>query len=645
MNMKRYLVCLVLVLISLFPLLGAPVPPPEKLLASDTIAVFTIPDYSKSSAVWKEWPSRRLWDDPSMKPFRDKLMKKLTSDVIEPFGREFGIQFSDYAGLAKGQVTLAFTPGSSGMDLDQPPGFLFLLDAREKSGALQTNLTNLKKKWVDSGKQIRVEKIRDVEFTTLIFKSDDLNKTVEKIFPDPNAGNETLDEDAKPKKPARKLEWMVGQSGSLLIVGTTAKDIEKVLVGQSSGSISTLSEQPSFASSYGSLFRDAQAYGWVNLKTIVDAVSRKAAQGAENQPPGGQPMMPSWGKLLSTLGLSGLQALAINVKDSGDGCLANLNINAPEATRKGLLKVFAYEAKDANPPAFVPGDAVKFSRWRLDIQKAWNTLENTLVEAMPQMAGVIKMVMESAGKDKDPNFDLRKSLIGNLGDDIVSYQKTPRKQTLMDLNSPPSITLISSPRADQLAASLKALASLLPQQGGPKVKEREFLGRKIYSFGLPPGAGPGGGKPVERTLHYTASGGYVALSTDASMLEEYLRSGESTSKALRDTPGLREAAEKVGGMGTGLFGYENQVETMRATVETLKKESGTLANLFSGSPIAGRLGINNDSNKFKEWVDFSLLPSYDKIGKYFHMNVWSGAVNSEGMSFKVFAPNPPGWKK
>ena len=34
--------------------------------------------------------------------------------------------------------------------------------------------------------------------------------------------------------------------------------------------------------------------------------------------------------------------------------------------------------------------------------------------------------------------------------------------------------------------------------------------------------------------------------------------------------GLADAAQKVGGMGTGLFGYENASETMRVTLEALK---------------------------------------------------------------------------
>ena len=63
---------------------GAAVPPPEKLLPAETLFVLTVPDYKKSSGQWSQWPSSRLWRDPSMKPFREKFVNKLKSDVIEP---------------------------------------------------------------------------------------------------------------------------------------------------------------------------------------------------------------------------------------------------------------------------------------------------------------------------------------------------------------------------------------------------------------------------------------------------------------------------------------------------------------------------------------------------------------------------------
>ena len=249
--------------------------------------------------------------------------------------------------------------------------------------------------------------------------------------------------------------------------------------------------------------------------------------------------------------------------------------------------------------------------------------------------------MDTAGKDKDPDFDLRKELIGNLGDDIITFQKVPRSNTLADLSSPPSIFLLGSPNAEKLAAALKTIASLLPPQL-TNIKERELLGHKVYSLAMP-SANPDGSLS-QRNFSYTASGGYLAMSTDDALLETYLRSSDNTGKTLRDSAGLNDAAQKIGGMSTGLFGYENASETMRVTLEALKSDSGMLEKMLALAPFAARFN-GKDGKGLKDWLDFSLLPPFDQIAKYFYFTVYSGSANADGLSYKLFSPTPPALRK
>ena len=66
---------------------------------------------------------------------------------------------------------------------DAAPNLLMIMDAREKADALKTKVAEVKKKWVDAGKQLKTEPIRDVEFTTLIFSQGDITKFFEAAFP------------------------------------------------------------------------------------------------------------------------------------------------------------------------------------------------------------------------------------------------------------------------------------------------------------------------------------------------------------------------------------------------------------------------------------------------------------------------------
>ncbi|HKQ37933.1 MAG TPA: hypothetical protein VJ063_07630, partial [Verrucomicrobiae bacterium] len=101
--MRKLPLILTAVLLSLGRL-SAAVPAPDKLLPSETFFVVTAPNWS--AAKQKAGPLFQLWDDSALKPFKDKFLKKWTSDVVEPFQREFGFKVSDYSSMAQGQVTL-----------------------------------------------------------------------------------------------------------------------------------------------------------------------------------------------------------------------------------------------------------------------------------------------------------------------------------------------------------------------------------------------------------------------------------------------------------------------------------------------------------------------------------------------------------
>jgi hypothetical protein len=281
-------------------------------------------------------------------------------------------------------------------------------------------------------------------------------------------------------------------------------------------------------------------------------------------------------------------------------------------------------------------------RWRVDGQKSWAAFEKMLSDISPAWLSSLNSVISIANataQTKDPNFDVRKNLIGNLGDDWISYQKAPAGKTLVDLNSAPSLFLFAALNPDQAVLAIKNVASLTSSQENAPAP-RDFLGRKIYTIALSARRAPGATSPTPRWLYCTAGGGYVALTTDVSMIESYLRSTDSKAGPLRETAGFADAAQHIGGAGNGLFAYQNQRETMRATFTALKNSSTANppsggANAFSALPFASPEKI------FGGWMDFSLLPEYDKVSKYFYFSVTSGNVTADGFSFKIFAPRPP----
>ncbi|MDB6122686.1 MAG: hypothetical protein JWQ71_1679 [Pedosphaera sp.] len=620
--------------------------PAEKVLPDDTLFMFTIPDFMKAKDIYSNSPQGQLWSDPSLKAFKDKFLGKLKSEYLTPMERDLGIHFEDYTGLLKGQFTFAVTQnGWDGKDKTQEPALLLLIDTKDKSSQLKTNLADLKKKWVDSGKSVKTEKIRDIEFSVAVLSSNDLPKSLRKSLSGGSAEAEKdKAEESDAKKPATKKQIYIGQAESMLIMGNSPKAIEKILARMSGGSVKSLSEVPIYEANHNAMFREAPLFGWINAKAFIDVLSREDASASDDSASNPFAFKPS--KVMAAAGLNGLKTIAFNYLYSNDGAQFNLFLGAPETTRSGLFTILAGEPKEYIPPTFVPADAVKFQRWRIDGQKAWATLQKMLNDISPQTLNSLNFVLstaEAGAKEKDSSFDIKKNLFGNLGNDIISYSKLPKGSSMADLDSAPSIFLVGSSNPDQLASALKNTFSFLLQQGGAPT-EREFLGRKVYSLPLPGSATAKGEKAPARSMSFAGSGGYVVISTDTGMLEEYLRSNEKQGKSLREAPGLSEAMQKVAGSTTTSFGFSNDSESMRVTLEAFKKDFGSPESMGTLGPLAAIMGMS-DPAKVKDWVDVSLLPTFDKVSKYFYFTVYSGSATSEGLSWKVFAPTPPQMKK
>lgn len=627
--------------------LRAAIPSAEKILPDDTLVMVTIPDVARALEIYQKTPQQQLLQDPAMKAFREKFISRWKEEFLTPLERELGVKAADFAGLLQGQVTFAITQNGLQSASDQDTGRLLLIDTKDKHEALKNHLAELRKKWIDSGKPLKTEKIRDSEFLVLPISDANVPGPVRMFFPNVFSAEATEPNGAV--QPPGKRDVVIGQFDSLLIVGNALKPVERLVMRLGGGAVPTLGELAVYETSHLALFRDAPFYAWMNVKPYLEAMNRQSVQREHADafdPFGGLTMA----KLLSTSGLAGLKTVALNARSAPDGLAFEMFLNVPEPNRQGLLKIIAGEPKDSTPPAFVPADAVKFQRWRIDGQKAWATLEKMFNEVSPSTMNAVNFIIDTANaasRSKDPDFDLRKNLLGNLGDDLMRYEKAPRGTTLLELGSPPSLLLIGSPQPEQLAAALRGVFIILDQQAGTPA-EREFLGRKIYTVTVPsfPFGLPNPNKPLTRTLSYAASGSYVAITTDAGLLEEFLRSGENPPKALRDAPGLTEAMQHIGGGSTGFFAFENQIETMRVSFQTRKLEAASPNPRKTFAPLPGAPLVMPETEKsFQELLDYSLLPPFEQVAKFFHYAVYSSSANVDGLTIRWFAPTPPELRK
>lgn len=417
----------------------------------------------------------------------------------------------------------------------------------------------------------------------------------------------------------------IGQYQSLLIAGTSVKVVASVAAHLAGGANPALKDNAEFAADRLSQFHDQPLYyGWFNAKTFFGVISEAPFP----QDNGG--FRVPWDKILFASGFNGLKSVSIAYRENHDGAQIEIFARAPGATRQGLLKILAAEPKDASPPPFVPADAVKFWRCRIDGAKSWTELRKAVTAVSPGALTTLDTIIQTANlnaQQQDPNFDIRQYLINNLGDDWISFQKAPPTQSLADLNSAPWLFLFAANNADQAALAIKTVAGMSSQDSPPQT--RDFLGRKIYTISLPGGSGAGG----PRSLYCAASSGYVAVTMDVSMMENYLRSDNGKTKPLSRKPGLADAAQRVGGMNNGLFGYQDQRELARELFVALKNDP-TLNPLSS-------LPMRSEANTLRDLMNFTLLPDYGQVSKYFNFTVYGGSATSDGLDIQFFSPRPP----
>ena len=592
----------------------ADIPPAEDLLPSDTLLVFSVPDCSVLRSSAKQSPQWMLWNDPAMKSFRNDFTAKWNQKFVAPMEQSLGVRISDYLPLLQGQLTFAITQnGWASHDANAAPAMVMLLDAKDKGDLLATNLGALRQQWIDSGKGVRTLTLEDIKFSVLALSS---NAPIpfSSIFP--TTGNSAA--------PA----VYIGQFKSLLIVGTSEKAVADVAAHLHGGANPSLRQNAQFAADQlAQFYKTPLYYGWFNAQAFFSGLSHSQLSQSSG------PLPISWNEIMLASGLGGLKSVTFSYRESRDGAEMEFYAAAPESDRRGLLKMVTAAPKEANPPPFVPVGATKFWRWRVDGQKSWGELEKTLTEISPStLAGLNSFIAiaNATGQQQDPNFDIRKDLISNLGDDWLCYTMAPPGKTLADLNSAPWLFLFSANNADQAVLAIKTVASLA---SSGTAEPRDFLGRKIYTITLP-GRGTGG---APQDFYCTSSGGYVAFTKNVTMIENYLRSNDGKTKPLSQRPGLLDAAEHVGGMDNGLFGYQNQRESARQLFSALKNDPalGAALNPLAATPFSAT------GTGIRDLMDFSLLPDYEQVSKYFNFTVYAGNATSEGLDFKFFQPRSP----
>ncbi len=573
------------------------VPTLEALLPAETVLVMAAPDYASAKKHFKASASGLFWDSAEFKLFRKKLADGFEANVLAKIEEELAVDFEAFEEMASGPVALAVVAGQAA---GEEPALLLLLDAGQNSFILRRTLSQMERDWKKADRKVSATEIGGVDFTTV-------------------------------SDPEGQGQVHIGRVDAQLIVGTAAGQIEGVLARLGGGGGGSLAGNPAFATDHGALLKGADFYLWANLGQVIPQLLDNAPDGAE--------LGIDFGEVFGSLGLDGLGTFAITYSERPDGAHSDVFVGLPEAKRKGLFSLLETRRADASPPPFVPASVGAFTRWRVDMGAAWKNLEKLLLEMSPDVANMVEFTVGLLGKDKDQNFDFKKSFLNNFGDDLILYQMPPKGKSLNDLGSGSMVALVKSPSPAELIKGIGAVPGILPPPLNEAALEPRKLGKHTaHSFGVMELPDPSTGELVASEVLFAVKDGYLAVSTDPDLMQGLLDGKAQPPLAKRDR--LAAAAAVVGGTDSGFFAYQNDRVMMLSMMDTLRANADQFEMIFSMIPMEGLDEVSLD-----DWLDFSLLPAGEKIAKYFDVTVYGAETDARGVTLKMFSPRPPNLKR
>jgi hypothetical protein len=577
---------------------------PEDLLPDDTLAFVTAPDAAAVGHLLTNAPQSALWRDPAMQAFRGHFQDSVQTNFLQPLESSLGFATSDFAALVQGQTTLALLQDGWTGNGDTRPAWVLLADVGTATNKLAKKLKFLAKEWTDRERPFRTNLLEGVPFLTWNAAS---------LFPGNRPGLEATN----------GTSLNLGQSGSLLLLSTSPTAIGRILRRQSGADPKSISAHPALRRSRSGFFTDAVVCGWADPVRMLPPLLRMQA-GRESV------FRPE--TIVRFFGLGSLKSAAFAMHCDAGGTRFEISVDSPVAERTGLLKFTRLAAEESAPPMSVPQSVLAVSRFRIDLKAVLAGLEQFVVDAEPAAKGAIELITETAGKDEDPDYSLRHGLLDNLGDDVVVYQPAPSTNTVEALLFPAQVVLLASPAPGRLANAVRVLANTLSPEPG-SITIRTLGESRLHRLKSPGGGDDDGG------FSFAAVPGYVAFSSDESLIEPLLQPSGTNASSLKDLPGLREAAEQVGGLGTGWFSYQNQRETLRHQLAGVRRLDGGPVDLS----LLGRVWLlfNAGQTDRPPLFDYKLFPAFDAVSKYLGYSVAAGQATDDGYRFRLFIPAPP----
>ena len=611
------LCCYALVLLCSPVGVRAALPKTAKLLPPDTALVVNIENFSQLKGQFEKTDLFKLYKDPSMAAFVDNFKKNFQEKMKEEEG-ELAQIISEAATLPEGRAAFALVLNDKVIDADEPP-VLLIAEWGAKAVQVKEMVNKIVAQSVEEkGAKRQTEDYRGVGITSV---TDESSGAMSYCFVD---------------------DCMIASADSETL---------KFVIAQAKGAGSaTLAD----SDDYNSTLRAVSSSGpgqidlYVNIKQIIQMVTAKDEAGK---------IKP----ILTNLGLDNVTsfALSIDVGSGAGGSTSGKALLKIDGVKKGLMKLMEVESGPIQVPPFVSQSASSVSFVNLNMSKAFDEIVKILTAFSPQMAMMVNMPLSPPGPQGEPPLQLKTGIFDNLGSQIVMAQSmdgAAAGAAGQGIPQPDTLVALATSNRASLEKTLLLLHSTMIAPGKPDAR-RELLGHTIYQIdvggmlpGFGGGPGPGAmapmmqgpataGAPQMPKLAFTVTDTHLIFASEDAV-EKAIRTLGSGNDSVASAKWFAQAKSTIPST-VGMAGMQNSEasgeflwSTLRNMKMPAKGSAGSIGLADAASPEAMLAKVGADL------FDFTLLPDFDTVRKYFGLSASYGIARQDGFFFEFKYINP-----
>jgi hypothetical protein len=616
----------------------ADLPKTAQLVPADTFLLVDIGDFNGLIKKLENTPLYRLYKDPAMRPFMEnftgKLIKKLHEDdaVLKTI--------LDANNLPSGKVTVA-TMLKGNPDDDIEPTVLVISQWGRNIAKMENSLEKSAQKSVEKGAHKSVENYRDVNIVILT------TETSSRQVPD--VGSYKTDDASLNMKtiPAGLTKNCFCFIDDCLIVSNDVDTVKFAIAHIKGAAGSTLADN----ADYVAAMADSGPYHDVDLFLNLRQLLMQANAGDTT----GQSRME-----MANLGFDNLASLgcSIGINSAGDSSISGKAVLKVSGARKGIMKILETRSEPIKPPRFIPASTNSFSIFNLDIKRAYDEFCSIMYGFSPAAAAALQQPLAGSGDQGQTPITMRNDIIEYFGSQIVIAQSINKP---FSVSAIPTETLIAV-SINNRASLEKSLSLVHRQLMVPKNPEptRELLGHTIYLLGSMGFPTMGGAAPLDSPAFWQdlAEGGPPMGPRAQAPLVRTAFTITDTHLIIGPEPAVERAIRTLAGAEADSVAPIEWFVRAKSAVPSVVglaclEDTSASAELMwwmlkEGSQRQrSNIGLGSSATLLAEpdlWrlADFTLLPDYSAVKKYFGSFVMFGVSRPDGfqLEFKYLNPKP-----